>query len=209
MVKPTPALVRLRRRRNQRGMAVFLVVLVLTMVSAIGVFSMHSASLVDRATGFNRQNVQATAIVEFGIRGAATWLGPNKDMVDSKVRVAGCSPRLLAASSEAPCSVVKDTSLSDIFGDTAPSPINDGLVGLLSSPWDPTPIRAEVVTELTEAFDAPVTARAGSAGSIKEMTLTTEARVFPTDGSSTGVCGSGAKGAVSQQRVRAHVIIQL
>ena len=45
------------------------------MVSAIGVFSMHSASLVDRATGFNRQNVQATAIVEFGMRGAATWLG--------------------------------------------------------------------------------------------------------------------------------------
>ena len=98
MVKPTPALLRLRRHRNQRGMAVFLVVLVLTMVSAIGVFSMHSASLVDRATGFNRQNVQATAIVEFGMRGAATWLGPHKDMVQSKVRVSGCAPRLLAAS---------------------------------------------------------------------------------------------------------------
>ena len=204
MVKPTPAL-RLRRHRNQRGMAVFLVVLVLTMVSAIGVFSMHSASLVDRATGFNRQNVQATAIVEFGMRGAATWLGPHKDMVQSKVRVSGCAPRLLAASTEAPCNVIKDKSLDDIFEET----VADGLVGQLNSPWDRAPIRAEVVTELTEPFDAMAGTVAGSGGSIAEMTITTTARVFPTDAGSTTVCGVGSKGAMSQQRARAHVIIQL
>ncbi|MEO8180325.1 MAG: hypothetical protein ABI895_15925 [Deltaproteobacteria bacterium] len=207
-MKARSCLERLRRRRNQRGMAVFLVVLVLTMVSAIGIFAMHSASLVDRATGFNRQSVQATAIAEFGMRGAATWLGPNKEMVDSKVVTPGCAPLLFEANTEAPCVVVKDTSLADLFRDSAP-PINDGLVGLLNSPWDNAPIRAEVVTELTEAFDATATARAGSAGSLKEMTLTTTARVFPTDASSTTVCGTGSKGAMSQQRTRAHVIIQL
>jgi len=209
MVKATPALVRLRRRRNQRGMAVFLVVLVLTMVSAIGVFSMHSASLVDRASGFNRQNVQATAMVEFGMRGAATWLGPNKDMVESKARIPGCAQGLQDADKEAACSVLKDTLLADTFTDSAPTPVNDGLVGLLNSPWDSTPIKAEVVTEMTEAFDAMATARPGSAGETKEMTLTTQARVFPTDSTSTTVCGTGAKGAMSQQRIRAHVIIQL
>jgi Tfp pilus assembly protein PilX len=208
MVNVTPALVRLRRRRNQRGMAVFLVVLVLTMVSAIGVFSMHSASLVDRAAGFDRQNVQATAIVEFGLRGAATWLGPNKDMVESKARIPGCAPSLLLADNEAACSVLKDTLLAETFKDSAPTPVND-LFGQLNSPWDGTPIQAEVVTEMTEAFDAMATARAGSAGEIKEMTLTTQARVFPTDSTSTTVCGTGAKGAMSQQRIRAHVIIQL
>jgi len=190
-------------------MAVFLVVLVLTMVSAIGVFAMHSASLVDRATGFNRQNVQATAIVEFGMRGAAGWLGPNKDMVESKVRVAGCAPRLLAASTDAACSVLKDTLLAESYVDSAPSPLLDGLVGQLNSPFDGAQIRAEVVTEMTEAFDAAAAARPGSAGSIKEMTLTTQARVFPTDTGSATVCANGAKGAMSQQRVRAHVIIQL
>src|SRR6185295_4580153 len=165
MVKMSPCLLRSRRRRRQRGMAVFLVVLVLTMVSAIGVFSMHSASLVDRATGFNRQNVQATAIVEFGLRGAATWLGPNKDMVESKVRVPGCATRLQAADNEAACSVLKDTLLTDTFADTAPTPLDDGLVGQLNSPFDASQIRAEVVTEMTEAFDATAAARAGSAGS--------------------------------------------
>jgi len=209
MVKMSPCLLRSRRRRRQRGMAVFLVVLVLTMVSAIGVFSMHSASLVDRATGFNRQNVQATAIVEFGLRGAATWLGPNKDMVESKVRVPGCATRLQAADNEAACSVLKDTLLTDTFADTAPTPLDDGLVGQLNSPFDASQIRAEVVTEMTEAFDATAAARAGSAGAIKEMTLTTQARVFPTDLGSTTVCANGARGAMSQQRVRAHVIIQL
>jgi len=200
---------RLRWRRRQRGMAVFLVVLVLTMVSAIGVFSMHSASLVDRATGFNRQNVQATAIVEFGLRGAATWLGPNKDMVESRVRVPGCAPRLQAADNEAACSVLKDTLLTDTFADTAPTPLADGLVGQLTSPFDAAQIRAEVVTEMTEAFDATAAARAGSAGAIKEMTLTTQARIFPTDLGSATVCANGGRGAMSQQRVRAHVIIQL
>ena len=209
MVNSSPGLARLRRRRSQRGMAVFLVVLVLTMVSAIGVFAMHSASLVDRATGFNRQNVQATAVVEFGMRGAATWLGPNKDMVESKVRVAGCAPRLLAADDQAACSVLKDTLLESSFVDTAPTLFSDGLVGQLNSPFDGAQIRAEVVTEMTEAFDATATARPGSAGSIKEMTLTTQARVFPTDTGTTTVCANGAKGAMSQQRVRAHVIIQL
>jgi Tfp pilus assembly protein PilX len=190
-------------------MAVFLVVLVLTLVSAIGVFAMHSASLVDRATGFNRQNVQATAMVEFGLRGAGTWLGRNKAMLYSKERIAGCATRLLAADSDAACSVLKQSLLNDTFVETAPVAVSDGLLGQLNSPFDGTSIRAELATEMTEAFDATAAARAGSAGGTKEMTLTTTARVFPTNGTSTTACGTGARGAMSQQRIRAHVIIQL
>ena len=62
---------------------------------------------------------------------------------------------------------------------------------------------------MTEAFDAPAADRPGSAGAIKEMTLTTTAHVFPTDLGSTTVCANGGRGAMSQQRARAHVIIQL
>jgi len=95
--------------------------------------------------------------------------------------------------------------VDDIFEET----VADGLVGQLNSPWDRAPIRAEVVTELTEPFDAMAGTVAGSGGSIAEMTITTTARVFPTDAGSTTVCGVGSKGAMSQQRARAHVIIQL
>jgi hypothetical protein len=207
MVKLDPALARLRRRRAQRGMAVFLVVLVLTMVSAIGIFSMHSASLVDRASGFNRQNVQATAMVEFGARGAATWVNSNRDIVNTTTRIDGCATSLLAADPNAICSVLKDTSLKQLFDQTAPAPFDDGLMGQLSSPWDQATIRAEMATELTEPFNANATALPGSGGTIKEMTVTTQARIFPTDTGSTTVCANGAKGAMSQQRVRAHVLV--
>jgi len=201
------ALARLRRRRAQRGMAVFLVVLVLTMISAIGVFSMHSASLVDRASGFNRQNVQATTMVEFGARGAATWLNDNRDIVKSNIRTLGCEPVLQAVDPNAICVPLKDTLLTDMFTLSAPTPFDDGLSGLLNSPWDQAPIHAEMATELTEPFNANAAALAGSGGTITEMTVTTTARIFPTDAGSTSVCANGAKGAMSQQRVRAHVLV--
>lgn len=203
----SPALARLRQRRAQRGMAVFLVVLVLTMISAIGVFSMHSASLVDRASGFNRQNVQATAMVEFGARGAATWINSNRDIVNTSTRTAGCEPELQAADPNAICVPLKDAMLTNMFTDSAPAPFDDGLTGLLNSPWDQAPIRAEMVTEMTEPFNANAAALPGSGGAIKEMTVTTQARIFPTDLGSTSVCANGAKGAMSQQRVRAHVLV--
>jgi hypothetical protein len=203
----SPALVRLRLRRAQRGMAVFLVVLVLTMISAIGVFSMHSASLVDRASGFNRQNVQATAMVEFGARGAATWINANRDIVNTQTRTAGCEPALLAADANAICVPLKDTMLTDMFTQSAPTAFDDGLIGQLNSPWDGAPIRAEMVTEMTEPFNANAAALAGSGGTIRELTVTTTARIFPTDTGSTSVCANGAKGAMSQQSVRAHVLV--
>jgi len=207
MVKRSPRLQRYRERRAERGMAVFLVVLVLTMIGAIGVFSMHSASLVHRAAGFNRQNVQATAMVEFGMRGVATWVGRNKDIMTSSERVPGCADALLAADPEAKCVPIKDTLLTDTFSASAPVTLTDGVFGLLNSPWDATSIRAEVVTELTEVFDG--VAIPGSPGRTREMTFTTRSRIYPINTTSTTTCGTGASGTMSQQRARAHVIVQL
>jgi hypothetical protein len=192
-------------------MAVFLVVLVMTMVSAIGVFSMHSASLVDRATGFHRQNVQATAIVELGARGAATWLGPNKMEIQkatsnpaSPRRDVGCNPALTLSNAEAPCWLIPAASLESQFL-VAP----DGLDGQLSSPHETaTVIRTEFATEVTESFDANAAAVAGSGGRLVEVTFTTRSRIFPTDASTATSCGAATRGAVSQQRLRSHLIVQ-
>jgi hypothetical protein len=85
------ALARLERRRAEGGMAVFLVVLVLTMVSAIGVFAMRSASLVDLATGFNRQSVQSTLMAEYAARAAASYLGQNTNLTQETGSISGCT----------------------------------------------------------------------------------------------------------------------
>src|SRR5690606_1736538 len=66
-VAVTPLARRLRAHR-ERGSALFITVMVITMLTAIGIFSMHAASLADQASGFNRQGVQTTYVAEFGAR---------------------------------------------------------------------------------------------------------------------------------------------
>lgn len=202
---------RVRRRTRERGAAVFMVVMVLTLVSAIGVFSMRSASLVDLASGYNRQNVQATFVAEYAARAAATYLERNPGVVTTNVRVPGCASALLAANGDATCAVLKDTLLDMSFTDIAPRPYTDNLSGLLSLPAEPTLIRTEFVTELTEPAAASVTASPGfSSGLFKQVTLTSISRVYPTDGSGgTNVCSTAARGSVSQQVVRAHAVVPL
>jgi Tfp pilus assembly protein PilX len=202
------SLARLERRRRGSGMAVFLVVLVLTLVSAIGVFSMRSAGLVDLATGFNRQNVQATLLAEYGARAAASYLNEHTGLSESSVAVSGCSPALIALNPNASCLVLKTSLLSDLYSSSAPVAFNDGLTGLLGPVGDPTQIQAEFVTELVEPGMATISASPGfESADIKEITLTARARVYPTDATSTGVCTSGSRGTLSEQSLRAHAFV--
>jgi Tfp pilus assembly protein PilX len=192
----------LARRRGQRGAAVFMVVMVLTLVSAIGVFSMRSASLVDLASGYNRQNVQAAFVAEYAARAAATYLQDNPGVLASTTRVSGCAPALFEADANAPCSVLK---MSLVVGALE----GNGLPGLLSMPGAATSIQSDFVTELTEPGPASVTASPGFvSGQFKQITFTSIARLYPTPtGSTDGVCTAGAVGAVSQQTLRAHAIV--
>jgi hypothetical protein len=59
---------RLIRRRAQRGNALFISVMVITLMTAVGMFSMRAASLAEKASGFNRQGVQTTYVSEFAGR---------------------------------------------------------------------------------------------------------------------------------------------
>jgi hypothetical protein len=44
-------------------------------------------------------------------------------------------------------------------------------------------------------------------GKFKQLTLTSIARVYPSDAGSIGVCSPASRGAVAQQTVRAHVVV--
>jgi hypothetical protein len=68
-VTPAALLARkFRRRHAQRGSALFVVVMVITLLSAVGVVAMRAASLSEQASGYNRQGVQAGYISEFAAR---------------------------------------------------------------------------------------------------------------------------------------------
>src|SRR5690606_38428134 len=59
------------RARAQRGNALFVVVMVITLLTAVGLFAMRSASLSNLAAGYNRQGTQTLYLSEFGTRSAA------------------------------------------------------------------------------------------------------------------------------------------
>lgn len=73
VIKPSP-IQRSLARRDQRGAALFITVMVITLLTAIGIFSMNAASLANQASGFNRQGVQTTYVAEFAARAVAAEL---------------------------------------------------------------------------------------------------------------------------------------
>lgn len=199
---------RSRRRRRESGAAVFLVVMVLTIVAAIGVFSMRSASLVDLATGYSRQSVQATMASNYAARAAATYLETNPNLASSTTYVSGCATALHGIDPDAPCQVFKTNVISEAILAAAPRAPEDGFSGLYSLPSDLTRIQAEFVTEVTEPSMANIRLSPGfPSGQFKQVTFTTIARVFPIAGVITGACSTAARSTVSQQTLRAHVIV--
>ncbi|GMV18071.1 MAG: hypothetical protein HS104_15550 [Polyangiaceae bacterium] len=66
---------RFLRRKHQSGAAVFVVVLAITLLTAVGVFALRSASLVDQAAGYDRQASQTLYVSELAGRAVAAEVG--------------------------------------------------------------------------------------------------------------------------------------
>jgi len=60
--------------RNERGAAVFIVVMVMTLLTALGIFAVRSASLADVAAGYDREGAQAALVAEYAVTSTATYL---------------------------------------------------------------------------------------------------------------------------------------
>ena len=63
---------------SERGAAVFVVVMVLTMLTAIGVFAIRAASMANLSSGYDRQNTQNHYVGEYGLLSAVAELSTTK-----------------------------------------------------------------------------------------------------------------------------------
>jgi len=61
-------------RSGERGAAVFIVVMVLTLLTAVGIFAVRSASMADVAAGYDREASQASLVAQYGTVTAAAYL---------------------------------------------------------------------------------------------------------------------------------------
>jgi hypothetical protein len=64
----------LARRAPERGAAVFVVVMAITLLTAVGLFAAHSATLVDQAAGYARMARQTQYLGEYGVLAAGAEL---------------------------------------------------------------------------------------------------------------------------------------
>jgi hypothetical protein len=71
---PSASMRHRRRLHGQRGAAVFIVVMVLTLLTAVGVFAVRSASLADVAAGYDREASQASLIAQYATVAGAAYL---------------------------------------------------------------------------------------------------------------------------------------
>lgn len=71
---------RSRRARTQRGAAIFIVLLVITLLSALGTYAVRSASLATMASGYSRQQIQTHYIADFAVYALSADIAtdPNK-----------------------------------------------------------------------------------------------------------------------------------
>lgn len=67
-----------RARANERGAAVLIVMLAITMLTAVGVFAANRAAMVTSASGYDRQANQTRYLAEYAGNVAASELGENR-----------------------------------------------------------------------------------------------------------------------------------
>ena len=58
---------RMDRQREQRGAAVFIVVLVIMMLTGLGIYAVRSSSLTNRAAGYGRQMTQTHYVADYAV----------------------------------------------------------------------------------------------------------------------------------------------
>ena len=192
-----------KSRASQRGAALFVVVLVLTLLTAVGLFAAQSATLVDRASGYSRQAAQTAYLAELGVLASAAELGSGS--------AGAYRERMLSPTDECrmnvgidqegigkpPCLVFK---LGDFAVPSGDPVVDTSLMSL-------TP---DLVVEVTDPgpAGAPVAGTdlsgTGSSFGYMKVTATTIAQVRPSGG--TG-CVDNFAVVAAQQMTRAHIVV--
>jgi hypothetical protein len=219
---------RARSRHPERGAALFVVVMVITLLSAVGLFAIRSASLVDIAAGYNRQAVQAHYLTEYGTIVAVTELGSGagaayvrqmEQGTDDCRMTRGLPP--LAPGAKTPCYKVFMSELArrvdqQFPGNLLLEPALEGTPPVPGSlgPYSPSTgaaLEGNFVVELTDPgpADRPVAGTdVGGTGQdfrFVQVVLTTFGQVRPQ--TATTACAPGNVTTASLQAVRAHVVL--
>lgn len=202
------------KRGSERGAALFVVVLVITLLTGVGIYAVHTATLVDRAAGQSNQAAQAAYATELSTLVAVAHLATVGGGVRAQFAAAGTT-ECAANQGIDPLAVGKPACLKlnehDLTSQTG-KPLLD-LDSLSASDADlPLTFRYEIEgTDMSSpskpmpGMDLSDTAKLG----YRKFALTSSTHVFPHDPGTEAenVCADGVAVITGQHQIRAHVII--
>ncbi|MCC6217400.1 MAG: hypothetical protein IT376_21255 [Polyangiaceae bacterium] len=209
---------RAARRREQRGAAVFVVVLAVMLLSAVGVFAARSTSIVTAGAGYARQAVQTQYVAELGAVTTMAELGSGAGSAYVE-QLGSTTPDDCVATKDQPQIVagVKPACYKLYKGELDQRVASVGgtlLTDSLSTVAYGDPIDGNFVVELTDPgpADRPVAGTdvggTGTTFRYLELTLTAMGQVRPnaTFGDNS-TCTEATTRTVGVQTLRAHVTV--
>jgi hypothetical protein len=210
-------------RANQRGAALFIVVMVITLLTAVGVFVAHSTTVVDTAVGYARQAAQTLALADYGARLVASELGEGRAVPVFQVmdqRTQKNCPSIPATVNQ-PCYAYQYEQLQQRVNANTSNAANLIESPTISAPGSlgpqlfdassPSGIEGVLLVELLDPFDiSNIQGQSAAKPSGRVVTLNSIAQVRATSAFSQtpGWCGS-EQGSTSASllSVRAQVLV--
>ena len=200
-------------RKSERGATVLVVVMVLTLVTAIGVFAVRNSSKIDQAVGYSRQSSQTAALAELGTTAALSEFGANKaslyvtQMIN---RPETCFANGQLPNTSTPCARLFRADIEASTLDTLLEPTGAGEVGSLGPTGS---MMGDIYVEVTERYPTgrPVagTDLSGTGGvelKYAKVTLTTTAQIRPA-AANNDVCDAGVAAVAANKVMRARVVV--
>jgi len=203
-------------RTRERGVAIFIVIMVLTMLSAIGVFAMRATSLATLASGYERQSTQNHYVGEYAMIAAATEIGVPQRVKGHICKMRHCDPNQPVETCLANLNIPNDGGVltcEHIYAvdiqrySTAPlfvpaAPPAPGSLG-------PTPLEGDFDVEATDLSQVltlvPGEDLTKSKSRYWQVTLTSTGQVRPT--AADGGLDPASCAAAGNETGRAHVVI--
>jgi hypothetical protein len=215
---------RMNQRARERGAAVFVVLLVITLLTTLGLFAVRSASLSNTASGFNRQMTQTHYVAEYGIIGAAAYLDTrgqaiSDKMLDPNMMDTTCAGMCRASPPNIALPKCAKLGYADMNGQVSSYNAQNELIEPVSGPayaptgigsLGPAPLEADFNIEITDWYEAwpPVPGFDATEGTLTHamVTVTVSGMVRPPQ-ATAGVWDTNAATAAGVEATRAHVII--
>ena len=210
--EPTALKDRVRQHRQQRGAAVFVVVMAVTVLTAVGLFAAHSATLVDQAAGYDRLASQTQQLAEYATLASAAELGSGT--ADAYVQMMQSGTQTCTSNmglTGVPCYLLTYGRLNDRTKQLSQESLIEDQKASVENVIGSGDTQGDFYVELTEPryVDVPVagtdlSGTSGIAFRYLRVTATSYANFRPAN---AATCTNAVASVSGQQSMRSHLIV--